>query len=250
MQLITRSHQHHKLAILIDQLKQVLLLERQVLKRRVKRDFLDLRMAPTTSTQSSGVHLDSTYAPGGARTLAANRAPPKPANQAPRQQHQQAHLLRPAPPARLAQHQYTRPANQAPSAAYRAHLQQAPGLAGAPPSVRLASGGHRPASQLPVWSGQPDAAELLEVAASNVRPAPPKPLGANLSSPAAPAKPSAPFNDPSWPLLWYLVSHFRLGAARPSQGGRLATSGASPSRSRALADGVCLRVHCLWLFLV
>lgn len=230
------------------------MLERQVLKRRVKRDFLDLRLAPSTTTQTSSLLLDHAYAAGLPARGYAARGPLKPANQAPRlQQAAPPQQLRPPGPARPGQHQYTRPANQAPAATYRARLQQAPQLGVAQaPSVRLASGGHRPASQLGAW---PESLETLEVAASSLRPAPPRPLAGNLSatgSPTTQLRPSAPFNDPSWPLLWYLVSYFRPGYKAHNCFSNLCPALANhfrrhPGRSASRApDGVCTPAHCLW----
>lgn len=152
-------------------------LKRQVLKRRVKRDFLEL----------------AGPAPG-----------QQPARPAPMQ------LLRPAP-GRPAHHQYTRPANQLPGGLVAA--QRRPGVS--PPTA----GRHHQ---------QPGAGEALEPASSGpgalfAPPAPykqrppappladagPGPLSHHAQAHNSTLRP-APFTDPSWPLMWYLVSVCKL----------------------------------------
>lgn len=213
--------------------EQVLKLERQVLKKRVKRDFIDLGNQPTVSG-SLGEH-------------AVNRA----------QQQQQPNGFSPRPIQMLQPNgagrpaQYLRPANQPPGSL---HYHQPPAGQAAPQNAatmpqlqvenrRLGSG--HPLVAFPSLSNNAGSVRLkpaqqqyfdqLEMTPSGPPPfflhanfsanqqqrPPPPPIqfseqrhhGANhnSSTPAQfeqanqTARP-APFNDPSWPLMWYLVS--------------------------------------------
>lgn len=112
----------------------------------------------------------------------------RPANQGRPPHHQ---LLRPANQAR---HQFTRPANQAPALAFRVRPSPPP----SPSRAELAE----PGEPLDAAASSSPAGLQLSLAPGPRQPRPPL----NGSHPAPTNASKAPFNDPSWPLLWYLVS--------------------------------------------
>lgn len=174
---------------------QVLKLERQVLKKRVKRDFLELSSGEAHQPQ-----------------LGRPAASP--------------HLLRPTA-GRPAHHQLTRPANQLPSQQTTpANGQRRPNYPGNQQmAATLTTSGQQrhgpfldqldtaPSGPAPFFS-QPGPSNLSH---KQTRPLPP-PLstsgnstqsalvGAAASNSSSGQLRRAPFDDPSWPLMWYLVS--------------------------------------------
>lgn len=209
----------------------MLLLERQVLKRRVKRDFLDLPPPPPNyqNVDNQNANYARSNNQQGSQLLL-------------QQQQQQRNSLRSgqqqAQP-RPSQHgQYTRPANQPPAQHPGQRIHLGPNRLN---SMRLGptstGGGHTPPPLL-TDSGhnEPRTMEILESAATNLlyqqaaslagaglTASASVPLGHKQRPQLAPSNASfaqvqhanktgaksdrrAPFNDPSWPLMWYLVS--------------------------------------------
>lgn len=162
----------------------MLLLERQVLKKRVKRDFLELQ---------AGSEGEQWRQPVARLQQAAQQR----LGQSAQTQQQ---LLRPANqvPQRPAHHQFTRPANQAPGAS------RGPAQRPYPMSADL---------------GLARTFDALESSATSSallyqqlrRPPQPQQQAGNVSQQQVFANQSGssnsrPFNDPGWASMWYLVS--------------------------------------------
>lgn len=192
----------------------MLLLERQVLKRRVKRDFLDL--PPNyQNVDNQNANYARSNNPQGSQLIQQQRNPNRPGQQ-----------LQPRP---FPHGQQTRPANQQPAVQRTFQLGNAgrlnalrpnPSAAALTPPPLLTDSSHN----------EPRTMEILESAATSLlyhqaslSAAASAPLGHKQRPQLAPSNSSfsqvshtnqsssksdrqAPFNDPSWPLMWYLVS--------------------------------------------
>ena len=157
----------------------MLKLERQLLKRRVKRDFLE---PPSLGQQQQ-----------------LNQAQGQPNEPSGQLAHNRMQLLRPAARPGLGQQQRPFASLVRPPTAASDGRRLPP-----PPQEPLEPAGSGPAGALLAGPRRP------------------QPLGAAASSPRAQfanstAASAAPFNDPSWPLMWYLVSaslHLRTAEIR------------------------------------
>lgn len=214
--------------------KQVLLLERQVLKRRVKRDFLEL--GANQAPAALGTRLGAAAAqadPAGWPSLAAlaGGASEGPAqvrlqpHTSPQQQQQlqlqQAHLsalggqarphVQQAKPGLMripAHHHYTRPANQAvnphPQRVATGRLLAEPAPYQQESLETAATGSSLLYQQLAngLAASQPSSAAAKGANASIAAGGQRAPFANGTSG----GNKQMPFNDPSWPLMWYLVS--------------------------------------------
>lgn len=195
----------------------MLLLERQVLKKRVKRDFLEFSI----SEQPGAAAWQPTGQPGG------------------RPRVQQPQLLRPPGNQRPAHHQYTRPANQAPANRNPA-VGQRP-MARPPPPLPLDQIGRQQADLLEAAASSPSGLLFQQQQQATQMPPFLNPgAGAGRAKPVAgnatlsQVNQTRPFNDPSWPLMWYLVSN-HVNLVLSNRGGDIFVNRLRRGRQRSAA---------------